>query len=480
MSIHRVTWALPAFIAVSLVLSACSDDDERRPAGNGVFGGAGGGSSGTGGTDTGGTGGTGGTDTGGTGGAGGGAGVAGSSGVGGEAGLGGTGGTENCGNDSIDDGEDCDGQELGGETCESLGFDSGELGCASCNFDIGACVGEERCFDGIDNDGDDAADCEDDECDASCGNPCDAPFPLADPDAVQASTWTHPDGVTSSCSDEAGGRDMVFAFTPAHTGVLEAVMTSEQDDLTLSVRSQCAETTSELACVNNALGANAMERVVVSAQQGVPVYLVVDGASSVEEGAFELEASSRPIVCGDGNRDPGEACDDGNTADDDGCTSTCELDPSETEPNDDAATANAVEFRFVGAIDPEGDVDVLSTVANHANANFVIFVRDLGDDACEKELMDPIVRLYASDGTTLIAEDDDSGPGYCAYLTVVGLAAGTYYLEVSSSGAGAPTFPYRLDVMADWCGNGVKSLAEECDDGNNTSGDGCEADCTYP
>ena len=34
-----------------------------------------------------------------------------------------------CGNGTIDDGEECDGDDLGGETCESLGFGEGELVC---------------------------------------------------------------------------------------------------------------------------------------------------------------------------------------------------------------------------------------------------------------------------------------------------------------------------------------------------------------
>lgn len=47
-----------------------------------------------------------------------------------------------CGNDAIDAaGEQCDGSDLGGASCTSLGFTSGTLGCtAGCSFDTGACV----------------------------------------------------------------------------------------------------------------------------------------------------------------------------------------------------------------------------------------------------------------------------------------------------------------------------------------------------
>ena len=46
-------------------------------------------------------------------------------------------------------------------------------------------------------------------------------------------------------------------------------------------------------------------------------------------------------------------------------------------------------------------------------------------------------------------------------------------------GAGPATFPYFLSVVVDWCGNGMKSEVEQCDDGNNTPGDGCQEDCTF-
>jgi hypothetical protein len=49
-------------------------------------------------------------------------------------------GEELCGNDQIDDGEDCDGRNLDGEDCEGLGFDGGTLSCDGCTFDTSACV----------------------------------------------------------------------------------------------------------------------------------------------------------------------------------------------------------------------------------------------------------------------------------------------------------------------------------------------------
>ncbi len=53
---------------------------------------------------------------------------------------------ENCGNGVIDEGEDCDGEELNDATCDSLGLGDGELSCSGlCLFDTTAC--ELTCLD---------------------------------------------------------------------------------------------------------------------------------------------------------------------------------------------------------------------------------------------------------------------------------------------------------------------------------------------
>lgn len=47
-----------------------------------------------------------------------------------------------CGNGRVEPGETCEGSNLNGSSCTSLGFQSGTLGCApSCQFDTSACTG---------------------------------------------------------------------------------------------------------------------------------------------------------------------------------------------------------------------------------------------------------------------------------------------------------------------------------------------------
>lgn len=45
-----------------------------------------------------------------------------------------------CGNSIINSGEECDGTNLGQETCMSRGFARGTLSCASCRFDTSGCI----------------------------------------------------------------------------------------------------------------------------------------------------------------------------------------------------------------------------------------------------------------------------------------------------------------------------------------------------
>jgi hypothetical protein len=60
----------------------------------------------------------------------------------GSSGAGGSSGNPLCGNGEIDDNEQCDGSNLGGETCASLGEGDGTLMCLpnTCMFDVSMCT----------------------------------------------------------------------------------------------------------------------------------------------------------------------------------------------------------------------------------------------------------------------------------------------------------------------------------------------------
>ncbi len=60
-----------------------------------------------------------------------------------------------CGNNKLEQGEVCDGEDLGGETCESLGLETGTLRCREdCSgFDASGCTGSAACGNNIAEEG---------------------------------------------------------------------------------------------------------------------------------------------------------------------------------------------------------------------------------------------------------------------------------------------------------------------------------------
>jgi hypothetical protein len=52
-----------------------------------------------------------------------------------------------CGDGVVDEGEDCDGTNLDGETCTSLGYYGGTLSCNDCTYDLASCRAAGRCGD---------------------------------------------------------------------------------------------------------------------------------------------------------------------------------------------------------------------------------------------------------------------------------------------------------------------------------------------
>ena len=156
-------------------------------------------------------------------------------------------------------------------------------------------------------------------------------------------------------------------------------------------------------------------------------------------------------ICGDGVLDAGEVCDDGNTTDGDGCSSTCEF---ESVCGDGVLEGNEV-------CDDGNTLDGDSCASNceieNVCGNGVLDAGEVCDDAnntdgdgcsstCEFESVcgDGVLEgnEVCDDGNTL---DGDSCASNCEIENV--------------------------------CGNGVLDAGEVCDDANNTDGDGCSSTC---
>lgn len=399
------------------------------------------------------------------------------------------GGADACGNGIAGPNEDCDGTDLKTKTCADVGFETGTLVCAdACTFDRTACSGTERCTDNKDNDGDDARDCDDTDCQGACADPCAVVPSLVSGVAVQGNTQGHVSGTAASCyNDEAVAppSQIIYTITPAQDGVLEVRLTSDAN-MALSIRVDCASIATETLCLDGASGHSATEFLSHPATNGQPLFVVVDAEplelpndTTSDVGIFSLEAVVRPIVCGDYIVDAGEQCDDGNQAPTDGCDAACQVVESGTEPNDTRETASPLAEPYFGAIAPEADVDFIAVTLTAESSTILASTFDFGDGGCALDKIDTVLDVLNDQGDVL-ASDDDGGDGLCASVVASGLGAGTHYIAVyASPEASFSTFGYRLDVTVeeDTCGDGAQTLGEQCDDNNVTPGDGCGATC---
>jgi len=150
-------------------------------------------------------------------------------------------------------------------------------------------------------------------------------------------------------------------------------------------------------------------------------------------------------VCGDGIVTPGEACDDGNVAANDGCSPACTIEISEIEPNNTPAQANVFSAPWNAVLTPIGDADVVAVDVTTGGATLSVTTTDQGTGACAAKTLDTKVDILAPNGTTVIASGDDE-IGNCAFASAPGLVAGTYYVRVSGGSLVSDPAPYGLTI----------------------------------
>lgn len=395
-------------------------------------------------------------------------------GSGGEPGGGGEGGGRVdavCGDGVVQAGEACDQDDLAGRTCELYGFDAGTLGCTpGCEVDPSSCSGTEACSDGRDNDGDGAVDCGDADCADTCSDPCTRPVPLPSNGRITGQTSGHTATLMPACGT-AEGSQLVYEVTPEVNGVMELELEATTGS-TLSVRTSCEEDGQELGC---AVGGE----LTVPVQRDERLLVIVTTALAAQSDHFDLDVEVREAECGDGRRDLDEECDDANQEDEDGCSSSCSVELSETEPNDNASQATLIEELVYGRLDDAADADVFQIELGE-RGTLVAETRGFHEAACTLDELDSALQVLAPDGVSVLAADDDGGAGLCPRITVEHLSPGLYFLRVvHSSSSLVASFGYVLDFAVQVCGDGVLADSEQCDDGNSMDGDGCDQSCRW-
>ena len=148
-------------------------------------------------------------------------------------------------------------------------------------------------------------------------------------------------------------------------------------------------------------------------------------------------------MCGNGTVESGEACDDGGTSNGDGCNSTCELENGEPCTNNNQCASNACDTLGSNTCEPANSCGNGTVEAGEACDDGGTLNGDGCNNTCELEDGEPC------------SNNSECASGVCD-------AVGSNTCEPANS-----------------CGNGVLDGGEACDDGGTLNGDGCNATCFF-
>jgi hypothetical protein len=253
-----------------------------------------------------------------------------------------------------------------------------------------------------------------------------------------------------TCSDGQGqGLDDLWRLTAGSAGTFVVIGASTDHDLVLYSTPDCTSSTLSQNCPAGAARALNFD---LTLQAGQTVYVVVDGAAGAQ-GAYTLVYHKVQF------RSLGQACDPaqpltircatGLYCDQ---TSHCAAVQDEVESNDTFATANAATSGrpIRGTKSTATDVDWFSISAN-AGDLIIAETTDGATDRCAASGgLDSRLRIFGTDGATLLALDDDisASDNWCSFAAARVAAAGTYYVALDYFGGGSGTFDYTLRIWA--------------------------------
>lgn len=171
------------------------------------------------------------------------------------------------------------------------------------------------------------------------------------------------------------------------------------------------------------------------------------GAAALLGQTFPYSLTFSTYVCGDAVVSLGEECDDGGTANGDGCSASCTFEVNETEQNGTLLTADVYTSPWVARIDPDGDVDIVSVNVPGPASKITAKTKGPDGSLCWSGA-DTYLEILATNGDVLVANEDQGS--YCSQAIATGLAAGKYYVRVKATPLLDMTneyiFPYALDI----------------------------------
>ncbi|HTJ82945.1 MAG TPA: DUF4215 domain-containing protein [Polyangiaceae bacterium] len=181
------------------------------------------------------------------------------------------------------------------------------------------------------------------ELDACGGLPLD--IHLNTPLTFSATTIGGHDDFKTWCGDtsaETAAPDVVYAITAKDACVLTVTVTDSSPtfDPVLEIRqTACDSSHGGDACSNARPN---VESASFYTEANVTYWAIIDGSSLGDAGDYTLAVDCQAPACGDRVVTSGELCDDGNTTDGDGCSSTCQLEGDTTAPDSCADLADGL------------------------------------------------------------------------------------------------------------------------------------------
>ena len=248
------------------------------------------------------------------------------------------------------------------------------------------------------------------------------------------------------------------------------------------------------------------------------------GAANSNAANVACRSNCQPLRCGDGIRDLGEVCDDGNNVGGDNCSADCNsnetcpngvVDPLRGEACDDGNANNADACNNLcrlalcgnGVVD-SGNGEVCDLGAGNSNvANAVCRLNcqprrcgdgvidngetcddnnPIGGDGCSADCRSNEVCRNGVVDTGEQCDDNNAIDGDSCRNNCVIPRCGDGVPDLQNgescdngaANSNAPNATCRSNCQPNRCGDGVRDTGEVCDDGNRTSGDGCNASCT--
>ncbi len=298
----------------------------------------------------------------------------------------------------------------------------------------------------------------------------------------------------ASCGG-GSGRDAVYALEAPKTG-RATVRIAAGFAAVVSARSgACEDTKSEIACADASLSglggdAGAPTEMAFPVFAGKKTYLFVDGYGG-ESGEYALDIEVQTAVCGNGQAESPEACDDGNTTAGDGCSATCTLEDA-ASPSD----CPGMGYRLApGKASFAGDTTVLENAGGSAtgcettgagpNATYAITPTVSGNLSLSllADFAGAFLHVRRECAVPATVADCRGSTAAAARtplaIDVPVTAEQTVYVFVDgAASANKGLFVLDATLTAAACGNGKVDSGEECDDGNVAADDGCSAICT--